>query len=261
MNKILISLITFIGLACTTDKTDRLKNTIYKMGFKTDSSSTGPLDNSAFVLKMKGKPSPLLLTAHHTVAGIGNEKYLKWNEIASIQKNAWAWSMHDSTVNFKVGKNLPIKGAETLRLDIAAFYLPNDEIPFLQPARKAAQLGDTVFLYSKIVYQNKPSLLNRGVVIYKTDSVMIYELTDFHMARIMGGTSGSCVINREGEVVSNSYAGFTIPNDEIKQQLEQRFSLLKRIQTSEGKSYGVGAPIALIEASLILALNTHEIIR
>lgn len=259
MNKILISLIAFIGLACTADKADRLKNTIYKMGFKTDSSSTGPLDNSAFVLKVDDTLPPLLVTAHHTVAGIGSEQYLKWNEIASDQKNAWAWSMHDSTVNFSVGENLPIKNAETLKLDIAAFYLPNEEIPFLKPARGDAELGDTIFLLSKITHQNKTSILNRGVVVYKTDSVMVYELTDFNMARIMSGTSGSCVINKDGEVVANSYGGFTIPNDAVKKEIATRFPLLNKIKTNEGKTYGVGVPIALIKESLLRALRITKI--
>lgn len=255
MNKFIILLSVVIALACTLDKADPMENTVFKMGFRTDSSSTGPLDNSAFVLKVNDTLPPILLTAHHTVAGIGTDQYLQWNLIAENQKNAWAWSMHDSTVNFRVGENLPIRNAETLKLDIAAFYLPSDDIPYLKPAKTVAQVGDTVYLFSKIIYQSKTSLLNRGVVIYMTDSVMCYELTDFHMARIMTGTSGSCVVNQDGEVVSNSYAGFTIPNDQIKEEIASRFHLLNRIQTQEGKTYGVGIPIVLIEKNLIQAFQ------
>src|SRR5688572_28868167 len=107
---------------------ESLTNTIYKLGYKTDSTSTGPLNNSAFVLKINDRLPALLLTAHHIAAGIGNDQYLKWNEIGQ-KKNRWAWSMNDSTYNFKIGPNLPVRGAETLKLDLAAFYLSSDTVP------------------------------------------------------------------------------------------------------------------------------------
>jgi hypothetical protein len=241
--------------ACTSDKSDRLKNTVFKMGFKTDSSSTGPLDNSAFVLKVNDTLPAVLVTAHHTVAGVGNDQYLQWDKIGSIQQDAWAWSMHDSTINFKVGENLPIRNAETLKLDIAAFLFSNKDIPYLKPSNSVTQLGDTVYLFSKIIYHSKTSLLNRGVVIYMTDSALVYELTDFNMAQIMSGTSGSCVVNKDNEVVSNSYAGFTIPNDEVRKEMSLQFPLLNRIETRNGKTYGVGIPITLIEKNLIQAFQ------
>lgn len=258
MNQFLMLLTVLTAWACTSDKSVPTENTIFKMGFKTDSSSTGPLDNSAFVLKVSDTLPPILLTAHHTVAGIGNDQYLKWNQIADNQKNAWAWSMHDSTINFRVGENLPIRNAETLKLDIAAFFLPNDNIAYLRPAKTAAQVGDTIYLFSKITHENKTSLLNRGVVTYITDSVLVYELTDFKMARIMSGTSGSCVVNQDGGVVANSYAGFTIPNYEEKKEIASRFPLLNRIATRDGRTYGVGVPITLIESSLIHAFKDSE---
>lgn len=250
-----IFLIALTAFACTSDKPDRSKNTIFKMGFKTDSSSTGPLNNSAFILKVNDTLPPVLLTAHHTVAGIGNDQYLKWNQIDDNQKNAWAWSMHDSIFNFKVGKNLPIRNASTLQLDIAAFYLPHDDIPYLKPSKDVVQVGDTVYLFSKITYQNSTSVKNRGVVTYLSDSVMVYELTDFHMARIMSGTSGSSVVNENGEVVSNSYAGFTIPDDEVRKEIASRFPLINNFETKDGKTYGVGVPITLIERSLVQAFQ------
>jgi hypothetical protein len=256
MRRLLIFLIFTTTLACSTrEETDPLKNTIYKMGFKTESSSTGPLDNSAFILKVNDTLPPLLLTAHHTVAGIGNDRYVKWNEIDANQKNAWAWSMQDSTVDFKVGANLPIRNAETLKLDLAAFYVQSDDIASLRPAKKDAQVGDTVYLFSKITYQNKTSLRHRGVVIYTTDSIFAYELTDYTMARIMSGTSGSCVINTGGEVVANSYAGFIYPNDEIKKEIATTFPLANKLETKPGKNYGIGVPIRLIEESVVKAFG------
>jgi hypothetical protein len=258
MSKFFMVLTVLTAFACTSEKAGPIENTIFKMGFKTDSSSNGPLDNSAFVLKVNDTLPPILLTAHHTVAGIANDQYLQWNQIGDNQKNAWAWSMHDSTVNFKVGENLPIRNAETLKLDIAAFHVPNDNIPYLRPAKPVAQVGDTIYLFSKIIHQNKTTLLNRGVITYIADSVLVYELTDFNMARIMTGTSGSCVVNKNGAVVSNSYGGFTIPNDQVRKEIALRFPLLDRIETREGKTYGVGVPIALIERSLILAFQDRK---
>jgi hypothetical protein len=151
MTKVPILSIFLCVLACTSYRGEPLRNTIYKMGFKTDSSSTGPLNNSAFILKINDTLPPLLLTAHHTVAGIGNNQYVKWHEVESNQKNAWAWSMHDSTFNFKIERNLPIRDAETLKLDIAAFRVPSD-LPYLRPAKRIAQIGDTTYLFSKWQY-------------------------------------------------------------------------------------------------------------
>lgn len=259
MTRFMMFSILLTAMACSSDKRDQLSNTIFKMGYKTGSSSTGPLANSAFVLKINDTLPSLLVTAHHTVANMGNDRYLRWNQVADKQKNAWAWSMHDSLVNFKVGKNLPVRNAETLKLDIAAFYLPNDNIHYLKPAKNVAQVGDTIYLFSKIIYQNVTSFLNRGVVIYVTDSLMVYELTDFNMVRVMHGVSGSCVINKDGDVVSNTYAGFTIPNEQVRQEIAARYPLVNKIETKEGKTYGVGVPIALITRSLVQAF--HDEIR
>ena len=74
------------------------------------------------------------------------------------------------------------------------------------------------------------------------------------MARVMSGTSGSAVINKRGEVVSNSYAGFTIPNKQIKDEMAIQLPLLNKLNIKDGKSYGVGIPIRLIENSLVQAI-------
>jgi hypothetical protein len=234
-----------------------LTNTIYKLGRKTDSTSTGPFNNSAFVLKISDTLPPLLLTAHHVVADNGNDQYLKWNEIAEKKGNLWAWSMNDSTYNFKIGPNLPIRGAETLKLDLAAFYLQQDSVPYLKPSRKAAHVGDTVYLYSKVRYNNKTSLKNRGVVIYATDSVFVYGLTDFNgnVGGVLSGTSGSCVLDRENNVVANSYGGLAIPNEEIKKQMAIGFPLINKLNTRDGKTYGIGLPISLIKESIVQAFK------
>ena len=238
---------------------ESLTNTIYKLGRKTDSTSTGPADNSAFVLKINDSLPALLLTAHHVVAGTGDDRYLKWNEIEQ-KKNLWAWSMNDSTYNFKIGPNLPIRGAETLKLDLAAFYMLADTIPCLKPSRKAANVGDTVYLYSKIKYNHKTTLRNRGVVIYATDSVMVYELTDFtvNVGGILSGTSGSCVLDKDNDVVANSYGGLAIPNEAIKKLMAIDFPLINKLNTRDGRTYGIGIPVPLIKKSLVQAFKERR---
>ncbi len=222
-------------------------------------TSTGPLNNSAFILKINDSLPAMFLSAHHTVAGTSNGQYLKWDEIEQNMTNGWAWSMNDSTVDFKIGRNLPIRNAETLKLDLSAFYLPSDKIPYLKPAKKNAKVGDTVYLFSRIIDDNKTTLRNRAVVIYATDSVMVYELTDFNMKKsIMSGTSGSCVLNKDSDVAANSYAGFTVPNKEIKKRMVMDYPLIRKLKTRDGKTYGVGVPIRLIEKSIILAFQEKK---
>lgn len=165
--------------------------------------------------------------------------------------------LSDSAYNFKVGPNLPIRGAETLKLDLAAFYLYQDSVPYLKPAQKAASAGDTIYLYSKIMYRNNTTLRNKGVVIYATDSLVVYELSNFSVSvgGVMSGTSGSCVINKYNEVVANSYGGLAIPNEQIKKQMAIDFPLINKLKTRDGMAYGIGLPIPLIEKSLIQALK------
>jgi hypothetical protein len=192
--------------------------------------------------------------------GTDTEQYLKWNELET-KKNLWAWSMTDSTLDFKVGGNLPVRGAETLQLDLAAFYLTTDDVPYLKPAREAAEVGDTVYLYSKVKFDNKITLRNRGVVIYATDSVLVYELSDFKgkVQGILSGTSGSCVLDKNNDVVANSYGGLAIPNEEIKKKMAMGYPLINKLTTQDSMTYGIGIPIPLIEKSLVRAFNDKQL--
>lgn len=251
----------FLALAsCRQDHKASLRNTIFKLGFQTTTSSTGPLGNSGFIMKLNDTIPPLFVTAHHVVAftNIPNE-YLKWFEVKDKIKDARIWSMHDSTCQIQLAVNIPIRGAETLKLDLAAFYLPLAKTPYLIPARHDAALGDTVQLFSKIIYDGKTSLSNDGVVVYRTDSMMVYELLHFDMARIMSGTSGSAILNREGQVVANSFAGFTVPNQQVKGDMEKMFPVLKKIRTRDGKTYGAGVPISLMKKSLLQAVGANSV--
>jgi len=239
---------------------DSLQNTIYKLGFKADSSSIGSLENSAFVLKLNDSLPALMLTAHHVVAGTASGEYLSWSELDTQKNDWWGWSMNDSTYEFKIGSTLPIRGAETLKLDLSVFYLLTDSVPYLKPASQDAKTGDTVYLYSKIKYNNKTTLKNAGLVIYATDSVFVYELNDFisNVVGIMTGTSGSCVINKDNEVIGNSFGGLTIPNEKIKRQMAVGFPLIDKLEIRDGRAYGIGVPISLIRKSVVNALKAKK---
>ena len=255
----IVTMIIFICLtvfSCVSDSKTDLRNTIFKLGFQTETFSTGPLDNSGFVIKLNDTIPPIFVTAHHVVAGTGNEnQYLKWDEVKKRVRNARIWSMHDSTYQIQLSENIPIRNAETLKLDLAAYYLPSMTNPHLIPSVNEASVGDTIQLFSKIIYNNDTTLSNEGVVVYTSDSVLVYELLHFNMARIMTGTSGSAILNKEGKVVANSYAGFTIPNQQVKNDLEKMFPLIKKITTKDGKTYGAGVPITLIKKNIIQAIQ------
>jgi hypothetical protein len=86
---------------------------------------------------------------------------------------------------------------------------------------------------------------------------MVYELTDFYgkVQGILSGTSGSCVLDKNNDVVANSHAGLAIPHEEAKKQMALGFPLINKLNTVFGKTYGIGIPIPLIEESLIQAFK------
>ena len=257
--KIASVLLSCLALASfAQDNKATLDNTIFKLGFQTGTASTAPLGNSGFIVKLDDT-RPVFVTAHHVVAGTGNpNEYLKWFEIKDKVKNARIWSQHDSTYQIQLSANIPIRNAATLKLDLAAFYLPSAKVPYLVPAPDDVKPGDTIQLFSKIVYNTKTSISNEGIVVYLTDSVMVYELLHFNMARIMSGTSGSAILNKEGQLVASSFAGFTVPNQQVKRDMVQMFPLIEKIPTKDGKTYGVGIPISLIKKSLMEAIESIE---
>src|SRR5688500_2020113 len=109
---ILICLTIF---SCGSDSKMNLKNTIFKLGFQTETFSTGPLENSGFVIKFNDTVPPIFVTAHHVVAGTGNEnQYLKWDEVKEKVRNTRIWSMHDNMYQIQLAQNIPIRNAETL---------------------------------------------------------------------------------------------------------------------------------------------------
>jgi hypothetical protein len=150
-----------------------------------------------------------------------------------------------------------------MKLDVAAFYLDTQGTPYLLPAKKAAIVGDTVKLLSQIVYKGDTTLQKAGVVTYVSDSVVIYELLiqerlNFSSARFMKGTSGSAVLNRDNEVISNNVGAVIYLNDETKAIVAQQFPLLDKLHTSPGKIYGIGVPIHLIVGSIAQALKNES---
>jgi hypothetical protein len=255
---ILIVLVILNSFSCARHDVEHQTNTIFKLGFKMGDTSTGPLENSGFVMRINDSVPPLFLTAHHVVAGIGNDQYARWDEVSATVKNAWVWSMHDSNYALALSENLPIRNAKTFKIDLAAFFIPAEHNNYLVPAKGAVHIGDTIQLFSRIVHDGDTSLLNPGVVIFASDSVLVYELLGFRMARIMSGTSGSALINRDGDVVANSYGGFTIPNEEEKRNIVKMFPFLMNIKIEIGKTYGIGLPVKIIETSVLRALRERD---
>ncbi|HYG20894.1 MAG TPA: hypothetical protein VD816_18275, partial [Ohtaekwangia sp.] len=168
-------------------------------------------------------------------------------------KGAWIWSMHDSTYEVLLGKNLPIPDAKTLSLDLAAFYIATPEkVSALSLSDEPARVGDTVRLLSRIRVQDTVTFLHPGRVVYATDSVFVYELMSRKRVR-MSGTSGSPVLDPGGKVVANSFGGFTILNDAVKADLIKEIPVLAGVPLSNGKSYGIGLPAEIIRQTLIHA--------
>jgi hypothetical protein len=253
-----------LSSACKSTNVNTVDGSMFKMGFKSSSFSTGPRNNSGFLFKLDPRSPTLFLTAHHCAANTGeDDHYYKWDEIQKHVKNGWIWSMSNPRRDFSLGRNLPLLNAETMKLDVAAFYLNTKETPYLLPAKKAAIVGDTVKLLSQIVYKGDTTLQKAGVVTYVSDSVLIYELLiderlNFSSARFMKGTSGSAVLNRENDVISNSVGAVIYLNDETKAIVAQQFPLIEKFHTSPGKIYGIGVPIHLIVGSIAQALKNES---
>lgn len=247
---IVLSCVYCLYLGCESEKSRSFESSAFRMGYKRGNFSSGPLTNSGFLFKVDTSGPTFFLTAHHCVAGKGREgEYYKWNEIAENVSGGWIWSMVDSTMDFPLGSNLPIENAETLKLDVAAFYLTADA-PYLLPSDEEAKLGDTVKLLSRIVYGGIVTMQNPAIVTYTSDSVIVYELLNYMNANVMYGTSGSAVLNDKNLVVSNSYGGFTYSTEKVKSEIGEQFPLIYKIETTPGKIYGIGVPMRLIESSI-----------
>jgi hypothetical protein len=255
LHRILLLIALAQTLVCCRHETPK-QYTVFKLGAKINGQFIEPQDNSGFILKIHDEAPPLYLTAHHIAAGKGPDEYYRWDELEDKNPNAWIQSMEDSSYWLEVKKNLPIPNAQLMTLDIAAYRLPEDKpIGFLKPAKKPAAVGDTVMLLSIINHNGKKTLHNPALVVYATDSILVYRLLNFHMARVMSGTSGSAVVNKNNEVVSNSFAGFTIPNQEEKTKLAKEFPLINKLEIVDGKTYGVGLPAELIVRSVAPGLE------
>jgi hypothetical protein len=127
-------------LSCPHEKKNSVYHSLFRLGYKKESSSTGPLMNSGFIFQLNDTAKPLLITCHHVVAGYGEKKYYSWNELEEHVKDAWLWSQHDSSLNFHIGKNIPIRGAKASHLDLSVFTMPIfDNLRMIKPAPIAAQ--------------------------------------------------------------------------------------------------------------------------
>ena len=256
---VVISVVGALFISCKPSPTpvdaSELSGTNFKMGF---SKQTGPLLNTFFAFKLHDTIPPMLLTAHHVVAGTGrNDVYYNWDELTDKLPDAWLWSIDNDQVQTGLGKNIALRNAHTLGLDVAAYFMPGDrkDALCLRPSAHAAAVGDSVILFSRLRVGNDYSLLNPAVVIYATDSIIVYELQTDEPVQ-MAGTSGSPVLNAQYEVISNSYGGMAIRDRTmIEKEIAPMFPLIRQLPVKQGKTYGIGVPVKLISESLYAALK------
>ncbi len=258
-----IHLFIFIGVViCCKRKTDLLTNTVYHVTFTLKGITDNSRNNSGFIFKASDTIPPLYLTAHHVASGHDKDKYYNWDSLRNYFRDASIWSIQDNTVHFQLGSNLPLPNANvsefTPALDLAAFYVAlGGAAGYLRPASSPAKVGDTVRLFSKLVQTN--SLLHPGIIIYATDSLLVYQLLD-HSLTSLGGSSGSPVLNDKDEVVSNSFGGLPLLSVRQREEVTKEYPFLRQFldKTEMGKTYGIGIPIELIRKSLIRALQRNQ---
>jgi len=251
-----------LGFVCCGRKADPLSNTVCQVTFTLKGNTDNSRYNSGFIFKVNDTLPPLYLTAHHVASGYDGNKYYDWDLVQDYFRDANLWSIQDNSVRFQLGKNLPIPNAKVSEvataLDLAAFYLASPgPTNYLKPASSPAKVGDTVRLFAKLTQTD--SLWHPGIVIYATDSLLVYQLVN-HGLISLGGSSGSAVLNNKNEVVSNSFGG--IPLSSVEQRVgvakEYPFILQFLDHLEMGKTYGIGVPIGLISTSLIHAIQVRQ---
>src|SRR5258706_41477 len=258
-----IHLFIFIGVViCCKRKTDLLRNTVYHVTFTLQGITDNSRNNSGFIFKASDTIPLLYLTAHHVASGHDKNKYYDWDSLRNYFRGASIWSIQDNTVHFQLGRNLPLPNANVSEfaseLDLSAFYVASPgPTGYLRPASSPAKLGDTVRLFSKLMETD--SLLHPGIVIYATDSLLVYQLLN-HSLTSLGGSSGSPVLNDKGEVVSNSFGGLPLLSVRQREGVTKEYPFLRQFldKTEMGKTYGIGIPIELIRKSLIRALQRNQ---
>ncbi len=242
-------------------KTDSLRNTVYHVTFTLQGVSDNSRNNSGFILKLNDTLPPLYLTAHHVASGYGKSRYYDWDKIRDRFRDGLIWSIHDNGLHFQLGKNLPIPNAKVSSLatglDLAAFYLAPPELAsYLKPASSPAKVGDRVRLFAKLMQID--TVLHPGIVIYATDSLLVYQL--FSQPNSLGGSSGSPVLNDRDEVVANSFGGLPLSSVKQRQEVAKEYPFIRQFldNTEMGKTYGIGVPVGLIRKSLIHAIRMNQ---
>lgn len=249
-------------ISCTNNNEtdDATRHTLFRIGFKGDNYNTGPLINSAFLLQLKDTIH-LLITAHHVASYINGGKYYQWNQLKDKATNLFLWSVEDTAYSIKPGLNLPIKGAKVLHLDMAAFHMPDrKDLTYLKPSAADVKLGDTIQLFSKLLFYDTATILHPAKVIYVTGSILVYEFL-IHKTFNLSGTSGAPTTNLKHEVISSSYGGFSLPDISAKEKLSKNFPLINKLPVEIGRTYGIGIPISLVTKSLSDAIAKEESLR
>jgi hypothetical protein len=252
----LFFLFTSILVVCCDPPAEKLSHTLFRLGYKSDRYSTGPLINSGFVFQLDDTTPPLLITAHHVVASYdGGRKFYRWNEIQEHSKNWWLWSQHDTAFNVGIGKNIPMIGAKASHLDLAAYTLkiPSGIRPIL-PAKRSASIGDTVYLFTKLLFGKKDTFIHPAMVTYTDDSLVVYEFV-FSEGMNLSGTSGAPVVNQENELLAMSFGSLTFLNDQARKQAAAELPIVNQLAFKRGRTYAVGIPVRLIKTNVYAAIR------
>ena len=252
-----VILLSAIVIGCER-KTNSLADTVYHVTYRIQAVPENSRNNSGFIFKVDDTTPPLYLTAHHAISGYGMRKYYDWDRLQDYVRDASIWSIQDDHVHFQLGRNLPIPNAKTIKLDLAAFYLARGgPANYLKAAASPAKVGDTVRLFAKL--HQTGVVLNSAVVIYTTDSLLVYQLVNPALNEL-SGSSGSPVLNNRNEVVSNSFGGLPVSSIEQREEMAREYPFIRQFleRTEMGKTYGIGVPIDLIRISLIQAIELNQ---
>lgn len=239
-------------------KKEPVHHMVFRLGYKTHNGSTGPMDNTGFVFRVNDSLAPVFLTAHHVVAGYAPDKYYEWSDLKENVRNAWIWSVHDNGYQLKLGENIPIRGAKTGALDVTAFQIEQDApLRWLTPSQAPTQVGDTVQLFSKLLYYDTTALIMLSRVIYITDSILVHELLLPKVIRL-GGTSGAPILDKNNKLVGCTWGSLAIPNQSVKDKLGEEFPLIHKLDIQIGRTYGIGVPAALVTNAVLQAFVAQE---
>jgi len=252
-----ISFVIVSTLFVSCSKNDRSigeKHTLFRFGYRTSAMSTGPLYCSGFIGCLGNSAPPMFFTAHHVV----NKEQYTWDQLAGNVKDGWLWSQRDTSVNLALGKNIPIRDAHVSHIDIAAFEInPREELGCLPIASRNANVGDSIRLFGKLLFDKKDSgYYHPAKIIYVSDSFMVYA---FNRSSIeLGASSGSPLLNKANEVVGIAFGALKFPSLSIRDQIAKQLPVINELILEENVMYGIGTPVEILQDRVRQSLRSQK---